>query len=262
MQQSIESIADAVCRLAVSVGGYLREEQQKLKKSAIEMKGTRDYVTYIDKEAEKRLVAKLREIFPVAGFLTEEATVEYVRTEYTWIIDPLDGTTNYVHGDTPFSVSIALMKNDEMVLGVVYDPIADELFSATGEGAAHLNGEAIRVSDKAELRNGYLGFGIPYSLSAEGEAVLRNAIELFRDCTFRMKGSAALEICYVACGRADAYFHSGLSPWDVAAGTFILKCAGGKSTDFSGGDNYLFGKEIVASNGKIHKEIMEGIVGK
>ncbi|MDR1743607.1 MAG: inositol monophosphatase [Dysgonamonadaceae bacterium] len=261
MENSIEFIAKDVCRLAVSVGAYLREEQQKLKKSAIEMKGARNYVTYVDKEAEKRLVEQLKEILPDAGFLTEEATVEYVRREYTWMIDPLDGTTNYVHGDTPFSVSIALMKNDEIVLGVVYDPVADELFSAVG-GDARLNGEAIRVSDKEALKNGYIGFGIPYSLSAEGETVLRNAIALFRECSFRMKGSSALEICYVACGRFDAYFHSGLSPWDVAAGSFILKRAGGKATDFSGGDNYLFGKEIVASNGKIHDDILSKIIGK
>ena len=262
MEQSIDSIGKKVCDIAVSVGGYLKEEQQQLKKSAIELKSVRNYVTYIDKEAEKRLVEKLGGIIPDAGFLTEEATVEYVRKESVWIIDPLDGTTNYVHGDTPFSVSIALMKNGEIILGVVYDPIADELFYAAGTGGALLNGKPIRVSDKDKLKNGYVGFGIPYSLSVEGEKIVRNAMGMFRECTFRIKGSAAIEICYVACGRADAYFHSGLSPWDVAAGAFILKRAGGKPTDFSRGDDYLFGKEIVASNGKIHEDVMRVIIGR
>lgn len=260
MNNTAESICDEVCRVAVEVGGYLRDEQQKLKHSAIEMKGARNYVTYIDKEAETRIVKELGNLIPDAGFLTEEGTVDYEQKEYMWIIDPLDGTTNYVHGDTPFCVSIALMKNGEAVLGVIYDPIANELFRASEGGCAYLNDSPIRVSEKAELANGYIGFGIPYSLSAEGEKILQNAMMQFRECSFRIKGSAALELCYVACGRYDAYFHSGLSPWDVAAGAFILKCAGGKSTDFSGGNNYLFGKEMVASNGKIDKDIIERII--
>jgi myo-inositol-1(or 4)-monophosphatase len=165
-----------------------------------------------------------------------------------------------VHGDTPYSVSIALMKNKKMVLGVVYDPIANELYSATEKGKATLNGNPIKVSSHNSLTNGYIGFGIPYSLDGRGEKILRNAIEQFRKCSFRIKGSAAVEICYIACGRSDAYFHSGLSPWDVAAGCFILECAGGKSTDFSGGDNYIFNKELVASNGSIHREILEEII--
>ncbi|MDO5665924.1 MAG: inositol monophosphatase family protein [Bacteroidia bacterium] len=247
--------------IAYSVGEFLKDEQTKLHKSGIELKGTRNFVTHIDMEAEKMLVKELKKLIPDATFLTEEGTVTYAEGKYTWIIDPLDGTTNYIHGDTPYSVSIALMKDKEIVLGVVYDPIADELYSAIEKGKATLNGNPIKVSSHGTLTNGYIGFGIPYSLDNRGEKILRNAIEQFRKCSFRIKGSAAAEICYVACGRSDAYFHSGLSPWDVAAGTFILECAGGKSTDFSGGNDYIFNKELVASNGSIHPEIMEKIIG-
>ncbi len=158
-------------------------------------------------------------MLPEAGFLTEEDTVEFEQKEYTWVIDPLDGTTNYVHGDKPYSVSIALMRKKEVIMGVVYDPVADEMYYATGgKGEALLNGTPLKVSSQATLENGYIGFGIPYSLDERGEQVLKNAMRQFRKCSFRIKGSAALEICYVAAGISDTYFHTGLSPWDVAAG--------------------------------------------
>lgn len=256
----LEKICHEVKELARSTGAYLKAEQGALKKRDIELKGSRNYVTYIDKEAENRLVEGLSRLLPEAGFLTEEETVEFEQKEFTWIIDPLDGTTNYVHGDTPFSVSIALMKGKEIILGIVYDPVAEQLYSATGEGKAFLNDTPLGVSNHTTLTNGYIGFGIPYSLDKKGEQILANAMKQFRKCSFRIKGSAALEICYVAAGFSDAYFHSALSPWDVAAGAFILQCAGGKCTDFSGGNNYIFNKELVASNSLIHQEIMETVI--
>jgi len=256
----LEKLCNEVKELARSTGEYLKSEQAALRKKDIELKGTRNYVTYIDKEAENRLVEGLSRLLPEAGFLTEEETVEFEQKEFTWIIDPLDGTTNYVHGDSIFSVSIALMREKEIILGVVYDPLAAQIYFATGEGKAFLNDNPITVSSHSALENGYIGFGIPYSLDERGEQILRNAMKQFRKCSFRIKGSAALEICYVAAGICDTYFHSGLSPWDVAAGAFILQCAGGKCTDFSGGDNYIFNKELVASNGAIHQEIMGTII--
>lgn len=257
---NLENLCNEVKMLASATGEFLKTEQAALKKKDIELKGTRNYVTYVDKEAESRLVKGLNVLLPEAGFLTEEDTVEFEQKEYTWVIDPLDGTTNYVHGDKPYSVSIALMRKKEVIMGVVYDPVADEMYYATGKGEALLNGTPLKVSSQATLENGYIGFGIPYSLDERGEQVLKNAMRQFRKCSFRIKGSAALEICYVAAGISDTYFHTGLSPWDVAAGAFILHCAGGKCSDFSGGDNYVFGKEIVASNGLIHEEIMRSII--
>ncbi len=256
----LHTLSGGVILLARTTGAYLASEQQSLQKQAIELKGTRNYVTYIDKEAERMLVEGLSLILPEAAFLTEEETVTYQQRDYTWIIDPLDGTTNYVHGDTPYSVSIALMHETKVILGVVFDPVADQLFVATGEGEATLNGKPLAVSRQETLVNAYIGFGIPYSLDVQGEMILANAMKQFRNCSFRIKGSAALEICYVAAGISDAYFHSGLSPWDVAAGAFILACAGGRCSDFSGGNDYLFGREMVASNGSIHDAILQTII--
>lgn len=262
MKKSIDTICRQATDVALATGKYLKEEQQKLAKSAVEMKSARNYVTYIDKAAEEMTVAGLKPILPDAGFLVEEETVEFERREYTWIVDPLDGTTNYIHGDTPYSVSIALMHNDKTVLGIVYDPIAEELYVATSESPATLNGQPIAASRHETLENGYIGFGIPYKLDARGEEILQRTTLQFRKCSFRIKGSAAVEICYVAAGRSDAYFHSGLAPWDVAAGAFILERVGGRCTDFSGGDNYIHGREIVASNGYVHREIMENIINQ
>jgi myo-inositol-1(or 4)-monophosphatase len=249
-----------VCDTANDIGEYLKQEQSKLKTSAIEMKGTRDYVSYVDKEAEKKLVSALKNFIPNAGFLTEEDTVKQEEKEYTWIIDPLDGTSNYIHGLAPYNVSIALMHKKEIILGVVYDPLANEMFTAiTGEPAL-LNNEPINVSKKDEIKNGFIGFGIPYVVNNETESILKNIWKLFGEASFRIEGSAAIELCYVACGRYDAYIHSGLSPWDVAAGTFIVQQAGGKITDYKSSNNYIFGKQLVATNSSIHASIMKRII--
>ncbi|MDD2243028.1 MAG: inositol monophosphatase family protein [Dysgonamonadaceae bacterium] len=262
MTQIIDKIYIEVCNIAKQTGSFLKEEQSKLSRSNVELKGTRNFVTYIDKEAEIQIVKCLTPLIPEAGFLTEEDTIENESKEFTWIIDPLDGTTNYIHGDNPYGVSIALMKENKIVLGVVYDPLTKELFSAfDGEnGEARLNGQIISVSSHKTLKNAYLSFGIPYQIDVKAEEIFQNAYKLFRSSSFRIKGSAALEICYVACGRFDGYFHSGLSPWDVAASSYILQRAGGICTDYCGLDNYIFGKEMVASNPSIYSEIMQQII--
>lgn len=260
MNLDLNKILLQVCQTANQIGEYLVREQAGLKQSEVEMKGARDYVSYVDKEAEKQLVAALKEYIPNAGFLTEEDTVEYEKKEYTWVIDPLDGTSNYVHGYTPYTVSIALMHNDETILGVVFDPVANEMFTAIKGEKALLNNKEIAVSTKDEIYNSFISFGIPYKVTTETENILQNTWKHFGHATFRVKGSAAVEICYVACGRCDAYFHSGLSPWDVAAGAFILQQAGGKITDYNFGTNYIFGKELVATNSAIHDAIMKEII--
>ena len=162
----LKKIVDEVIVLAREVGDYLKEEQLLLKKGDIKLKSNRNYVTYIDKEAEKRLVEGLGKIVPKASFLAEEETVAYEQRKYTWIIDPLDGTTNFVHGDTPYSVSIALMQESQIVLGVVYDPMANQMFAATGAGRAMLNNEPLKVNRHESLKNAYIGFGI-YALDSK-----------------------------------------------------------------------------------------------
>lgn len=260
MNLDLNNVLDQVCKTANVIGKYLVNEQAGLTESEVEMKGVRNYVSYVDKEAEKQLVAALGKIIPESGFLTEEDTVEYVKKEYTWIIDPLDGTSNYVHGYAPYTTSIALMHNDETILGVVYDPVANELFSAIKGGKALLNNQEITVTNKDEIYNSFIGFGIPYNVTKEAQNILQNTWKYFGQATFRIKGSAAVEICYVACGRCDAYFHSDLSAWDVAAGAFILQQAGGRVTDFKNGPNYIFGKQLVATNTPIHASIMKCII--
>lgn len=260
MNLDLNKLLVQVTESANLIGSYLKNEQTKLKDSAIEMKGSRDYVSYVDKEAEKQLVSKLKNFIPDAGFLTEEDTIENEEKEYTWIIDPLDGTSNYVHGITPYAVSIALMHKNEIILGVVYDPMADEMFTAIKNEKAQLNNNIITVSDKDEMQNSFIGFGIPYDVTTGAQSILNNTFRHFGNASFRLKGSAAIEICYVACGRYDAYFHSDLSAWDVAAGTFILQQAGGKITDFNNETNYIFGRELVATNSRMHQSIMKKII--
>ncbi len=240
MKLDLNKILEQVCNSATDIGAYLKNEQSKLKASAIEMKGLRDYVSYVDKEAEKQLVSALKNLIPNAGFLTEEDTVEQEGKDYTWIIDPLDGK--------------------ETILGVVYDPLANEMFTAIKGEKALLNNEPIDVSKKDELKNSFIGFGIPYEMDTNTAAILKNTWEHFGQASFRLNGAAALELCFVACGRYDAFFHSGLSPWDVAAGAFILQQAGGKITDYNNGHNYIFGKEVVATNSLIHTDIMKNII--
>ncbi len=260
MNLDLSKILEQVCNIAIDIGVYLKTEQSKLKASAVEMKGLRDYVSYVDKEAEKQLVRALKKLIPDAGFLTEEDTVEQAEKDYTWIIDPLDGTSNYVHGLAPYNISIAFTYKKETILGVVYDPIANEMFTAIKGEKAHLNNQVIEVSTKSELKNSFIGFGIPYHMDNRAEAVLKNTWKYFCEASFRLNGSAAIELCYVACGRYDAFFHSDLSAWDVAAGAFIVQQAGGHVTDFENGQNYIFGKELVATNLLIHKAIMENII--
>ena len=260
MNLDLNKLLKQVCDTANEIGDYLKTEQPKLKASSIEMKGLRDYLSYVDKEAEKQLVSALKPFVPNAGFLTEEDTVEQEEKEYTWIIDPLDGTSNYVHGIAPYNVSIALTHKKETILGVVYDPLANEMFTAIKGGKAHLNNEVITVSSRGELKNSFIGFGIPYDVDSKAEVILKNTWKHFGHASFRLNGAAAIELCFVACGRYDAFFHSGLSPWDVAAGAFILRQAGGKITDYKNGENYIFGKEVVASNSIIHSNIMRDII--
>lgn len=260
MNLDLNNILDQVCQTANLIGKYLVNEQAGLTAKQVEMKGARNYVSYVDKEAEKQLVTALKKIIPASGFLTEEDTVEYEKKDYTWIIDPLDGTSNYVHGYAPYTTSIALQHNDETILGVVYDPVANELFTAIKGQKALLNNKEIAVTSKDEIYNSFIGFGIPYNVTKEAQNILQNTWKHFGTASFRLKGSAAVEICYVACGRCDGYFHSDLSPWDVAAGAFILQQAGGKVTDFKNGDNYIFGKQLVATNTAIHPAIMKSII--
>ncbi len=255
---NLSQICQEVIQVSKDTGRFILSESEKIKNQHIESKGRHDYVTYVDKTAEKRIIEFLRSILPEAGFLAEENTVKYEETEYTWIIDPLDGTTNFIHGLPVYSVSIALMHEKEIVLGVVYEPNLDECFYSFKGGNAYLNGKEISVSGKNKLQDSLLATGFPY----HDYSRLQKYLELFTWCLHnthgvRRIGSAAVDLAYVACGRFEAFFEYGLSPWDVAAGGFILKQAGGLVSDFSGDKDYIFSREIIGTNKLIYDEFLK-----
>ncbi|MCK5822075.1 MAG: inositol monophosphatase [Bacteroidales bacterium] len=257
---NLEQTCQKVITLCKHVGSFLENSVNHVSDDMITVKASMDFVTQIDKESEQQLVEGLAIILPEAGFIAEEGTSNKVGERYDWIIDPIDGTTNFIHGVSPFCISIALRDNEELILGVIYDPIQKECFYAWKEGGAWLNGKAISVSDKKKLNESLIATGFPYtdfSLIDEYMASLR--VFMTKTHGIRRLGSAAMDLAYVACGRYDAFYEYHLKPWDVAAGSVLIKEAGGKVCDFKGGNNYLFGEDYVGSNGEIHSEFMDVI---
>ncbi len=241
--------------LARIVGAFIKKEQNKITSEVVETKGLHDYVTYVDKTAEKMIVEELKKIVPEAGFITEEGTETKQAEEYNWIVDPLDGTTNFIHGFMPFSVSIALKKDEKIIMGVVYEISQDECFYAWENSSAYLNDKEIKTSEAKKVKDSLIATGFPYhDFSRLSDFLLSIEHFIRHSHGLRRPGSAATDLVYVACGRFDAFYEYTLNPWDVAAGAFILQQAGGKVCDFSGGDNYLFGEEIVASNAFVFDE--------
>ncbi|PIF06663.1 MAG: inositol monophosphatase [Draconibacterium sp.] len=244
-----KNLCASVCDLACQTGHFIRQEQKKLSGNDIQIKSTASLVTYVDKTAEERLVSALKKMVPNAGFVAEEGTAQWNNEKYVWIVDPLDGTTNYIHGISPYSVSIALRENNELVVGVVYEIGQDELFYAWKGSAAFLNGREILVSKTPKLEDTLIGTGFPYYDFDRVDNYIDAMKELMgKTRGLRRFGSAAVDLAYVACGRFDAFFEHALHAWDVAAGAFILEQAGGKVTDFNGGENWLFGGEIIAAS--------------
>lgn len=256
----LPSVVTQVIELTKSVGAFISHEGQQFDRARIEQKQRfNDLVSYVDQEAERRLVAGLTKILPAAGFITEEGTVQQAQEqEYTWIIDPLDGTTNFLHGLPIFAISVALAKKGRPVLGVILDIGRSDCFHAIESGNAYCNDRAIRVSGAGQLSESLLATGFPYYHSKKQDAYL-NIIKTFLEKSHGVRriGSAAIDMAYVACGRFEGFFEYNLNPWDVAAGGIIVQQAGGRVTDFSGGDNYLFGRELCASNAGLHGAMLE-----
>ena len=241
-----------ICEIARATGSFMAEERKTFDDSKIETKGVHDLVSYVDKTSEIRIINELQKLLPEAGFIAEEGTNNKRGERYNWVIDPLDGTTNFIHGLPIYSVSIALIDGNEPVLGVVYEVGHDECFYAWKNGGAFLNGQPIKVSNRSEIGNALLATGFPYSDFSR----LDSYVEMFKWAMtsargVRRLGSAAADLAYVACGRFDAFWEYDLKPWDVAAGVILVTEAGGKVTDYKGGSDYLFGREIVATNGII-----------
>jgi myo-inositol-1(or 4)-monophosphatase len=245
----LENICRSVVNIAKVAGDFALNEIERVTPDQIRLKGDRDLVTHIDQTCEKRIVSALSRILPEAGFITEEDTVDNVQKEMTWIIDPLDGTTNYVHKIPLFAVSIALRVHEKVVLGVVYIPGMDECFHSYEGGDVYLNERPIKVSETRSLADAVIATGFPYE-NMPGMERYMELLKVFVSHSHGVRrfGSAAMDLAYVACGRFDAFYEVGLNPWDVAAGAFLVKQAGGEVTDFTGGAGYLFGKEMIACN--------------
>jgi myo-inositol-1(or 4)-monophosphatase len=224
----------------------------------IAYKGEVNIVTKVDKLCERRIISLIQERYPDHDFLAEEERTSREHSkEYRWIIDPLDGTTNYAHSYRFFCTSIALEKGSEVILGVVYAPVTKELFHAEKGKGAFLNGERIKVSNIAELSKSLLCTGFPYDIRESKN----NNIDYFnrlilKSQAVRRDGAAALDLCYVACGRFDGFWELKLQPWDVAAGSLIINEAGGVVTNFKNEELNIFKDDIVASNGLIHDDIV------
>ena len=244
--------------LIVETGNFILTEQKTFSADKIEYKGKNDMVSYVDKTAEKMLVKGCKTLIPNAGFINEESGESISESEYRWIIDPLDGTTNFIHDLPCFAISLALQYKEKTILGYVYHiPNREMFFAQKGKGAT-LNGEPIRVSAASQLSEALLATGFPYTQFGWIEEYMDMLKALMpRSHGLRRMGSAAIDLAYVACGRFGGFFEVKLSVWDVAAGALLVQEAGGTVTDFTGGDGYLFGREIVATNGKFHAEIIE-----
>lgn len=255
---NLEKITLQVAELSKTIGIYLREELNTISNKDIERKGVHDLVTYVDKESEKRIINELSKILPEAGFIAEEDKSQKQNSNYNWIIDPLDGTTNYIHGVPVFSVSIALMGNNELLSGVVYEVMRDECFYAWKNGKAFLNGNQIHVSKTSLLDEALMATGFPYSDYSLLEPYVNLLQEMMKKTRgIRRLGSAAVDLAYVACGRFDVFFEYGLNPWDVAAGALIVKEAGGKVSDFKLDNNFLFERQIIATNPNVYDEFIK-----
>jgi myo-inositol-1(or 4)-monophosphatase len=244
-------------RAARLAGKVIIDNLGRILKKDINHKQKSDFVTRVDKESEKIIIKTVKENFPDHFFLAEESLKEAETEEYRWIIDPLDGTTNYIHQYPVFSISIALEYKREIILGVVYDPLRKELFTAEKSEGSFLNRHPIRVSKIGSLKDSLVTTGFPFRSKEFIEIYLKLFKSVLNKVSdLRRAGSAALDLAYLACGRCEGFFEIGLSPWDIAAGDILIKEAGGVVTDFGGGNNYLSTGNIVAGNPAIHEKLL------
>ena len=271
MNADFRVLCHEVEQLAREVGTYIKAERKKLDGAvSSEAKGLHDYVTRFDRESERRIVERLRLLLPYGDFIAEEGTAAQTgRSRYTWIVDPIDGTTNFIHGFSPTCISIGLQDNElseaqrrpVMALGVVYEMWADECFAANrDEEGAHLNDSDIHVSNTPTVYDSLIATGFPYSDFEKIDAYMAFlAWTMQNSHGVRRLGSAAADLVYTACGRVDAFYEYGLKPYDVAAGAYIVEKAGGKVGDFGGGNGWLFGGEMLATNALVFDEMVEAL---
>lgn len=263
-KQELNNLTEQVKKLALDAGKFLTDERKKFDLNKVEQKRSHDYVSYVDKESEKMIVTQLHKLLPQAGFIAEESGTQMNGEPYCWVVDPLDGTTNFIHNNAPFCVSIGLRNKTEMLLGVVYECCRNELFWANKYSKAYLNEQEINVSQVSDLNNAAIELGFTYDADRYRDFIVPVINRLYGNvATLRLLGSAAAEICYVAAGRFEARIEALIGAWDVAAASIILKQAGGRVSDFCGNESELFysGKETIVSNGLLHNAMLQTISG-
>lgn len=251
-----ERIMKVAREAAVEAGKYILAHMGKIKEISYK-EGVNNLVTDVDKASESIIIGRIKDSFPGHSVLAEESGEHFAQEGVKWVIDPLDGTVNYAHTFPFFCVSIGVMAEGRVKTGVVYDPVRDELFSAEEGSGAFMNGKSIRVSSAGALNDSLVATGFAYSI--EGKA---SNMELFKRMmgkaqALRRAGSAALDLCYVACGRMDGFWELNLAPWDTAAGQLIVSEAGGKVSTLGGGTYDIYKKDLLATNGNIHTEMSE-----
>ena len=249
----------AVCEIARRAGAYIRDERRKFSLESVERKHAHDYVSYVDKGSEQIIVQALSQLIPDAGFITEEGLAGHADEQLLWVVDPLDGTTNFIHQYAPYAVSIALLQGSCVLLGVVYEVCADECFYAWKDGGAWRQGERLHVS-RQPLSDALLCLQLPYNSQAY-KPMAKHLLDTFygQAASIRMNGSAAMSLCYVASGRLDGYAEQYLGQWDFMAGARIVMEAGGRVSDFDGSAVFAHGNSVVATNGLVHDPILEAI---
>lgn len=253
----LKFITERVCQIALDAGAFLQNERKAFDNSRVEKKHAHDYVSYVDKESEKRIVAQLRTLLPEAGFIAEEGSGNLSTEEYCWLVDPLDGTTNFIHDNAPYCVSIALRNSNELLVGVVYEVCRNELFWTHKGSASYLNGKEIKVSGVDNLDEAFIALGFPYNFEAYKPVATHLVESLYGNVGgLRLQGAAAVELCYVAAGRFEARIEAFLGPWDIAAGALILMNAGGCLSNFEGNSDCYSGHQVLASNGKLHDDLL------
>ena len=257
--QNFETITRLVCNIAREAGSYIKKERVNFSVDKVERKHAHDYVSYVDKGSEQMIVKALSEILPEAGFITEEGSAGHTDEQYVWVVDPLDGTTNFIHDFAPYAVSIALCKGREIVVGVVYEIVSDECFYAWQGGGAWVNGHSIHVG-KSEINDALLCLQLPYNSDAYKPVIKRLIDHFYGNVgSIRMMGSAAIALCYVAAGRLDAYVERYIGQWDYMSGALIVMEAGGRVTNYAGEDYFMEGDSVVATNGVVHQVLLDAI---
>jgi myo-inositol-1(or 4)-monophosphatase len=257
----LKDLLDKVEDVALKARQLVLREREKLDALQIDEKGNQNLVTKVDKMSEELLVSELSKLLPNSDFIAEEGTADQSDgSDYLWIIDPIDGTTNFVHGLPVYSISIALQEKGETVIALVYHISNDELFTAYKGGGTCRNHRKVSVSSAQMLKNSLVATGFPY----DPEQHLPKFMELYSELLYstrglRRLGSAAIDMAYVACGYFDAFYEMGLKPWDIAAGALLIQEAGGKVSTFTGDDDFLHAGRLACSNGSVHDELITRI---